>query len=75
MSAAHFIRDATLARLAYNEGFVAGREEASLEQAAPREDALRREAAMEIDSELVQRRARRAQADPKRSRDRRERTR
>jgi hypothetical protein len=83
VSAAHYIRDATLARLAYGEGFTAGQEEGSLAWAAPRANALEHDVVVELDSalavrkqgELARRRAQRARAQAQRVREERGRVR
>lgn len=72
ISAAHYIRDATLARLAYTEGFAEGRGAGSLAWAAPRPDELEQnvieiESALSADKQgrLPRGRARRAREEAK----------
>jgi hypothetical protein len=81
ISAAQYIRDATLTRLAYTEGFHEGRETESLAWAAPRRDELEQNVVIELDSALAVRkqgqlargRARRAREEAQRLRGERER--
>jgi hypothetical protein len=80
ISAAHYVRDATLARLAYTEGLREGRGSESLAWAAPHRGELEQNVVIELDSalavrkqgELARGRARRARQEAQRVRGERE---